>query len=98
MFVVPLFDHLIGSCQEGRWDRQPEGLGGLEVDEYFVPSRLFHGKVTGLRALEDLDCVRSPSFGDVLEAWAERQQRTIHHSFAKLMDRGESHVLSKVSD
>jgi hypothetical protein len=30
-----LLDHLIGSAQQRRWDRQAEGFGGPEVDDQF---------------------------------------------------------------
>jgi hypothetical protein len=43
--VLPqsLLDHLIGAQQQRLWDRQAEGLGGLEVDDQLELRRLLHG-------------------------------------------------------
>src|SRR5207244_3091731 len=47
-------DHLVRPLHQRRRDRQPEGLGGLEVDDQVELGRLLHGQVGGLGALEDL--------------------------------------------
>src|SRR4029077_13098998 len=47
-------DHLVGPLQERGRDRQPEGLGGLEVDEQVVLGGLLDRQIAGLCALEDL--------------------------------------------
>src|SRR5437867_13115446 len=47
-------DHLVCAQQQRLRDREPERLGGLEVDHELELGRLFHRKLTGLRALEDL--------------------------------------------
>src|SRR5262245_21619263 len=49
-----LLDHLIRSGQQRRRDREPHGLRRLEVDDEPELRRLLHGKIAGLRALEDL--------------------------------------------
>jgi hypothetical protein len=51
---VDLLNHLIRPLQERRRDREAERLGGLEVDDQFVLSRLLDGQVGGLGAFEDL--------------------------------------------
>src|SRR5262249_61179780 len=48
---APLLDHLIGSTQQRRRNRESERPGGLEVDHEFVLGRLLHGKIGGLWAL-----------------------------------------------
>ena len=45
-----LLDHLIRPLQERRWDRQAEGLGGLEVDDQLERGGLLDGKIAGFRA------------------------------------------------
>src|SRR6267143_4120921 len=48
------FDHLIRPQQQGRWDRQPKRLRGLEVDDQLEPRRPLDGQVAGLRTLYNL--------------------------------------------
>src|SRR6266568_2082375 len=47
-------DHLVRAQQQRLRDREPKRLGGLEVDHELELGRLFHGKLAGLRAFEDL--------------------------------------------
>ncbi len=49
-----LLDHLICPGQEGRRDREAEGLGGLEVERQLELVWSFNRQIAGLRALEDL--------------------------------------------
>src|SRR5258707_15389820 len=49
----PLFDYLIRPQQERLWDRQAEGLGGLEVDDQLELGGLLDGQVAYLGTLED---------------------------------------------
>ena len=46
-----LFDHMIRSCSRVCGDRQPERLGGLEVDDQFELRRLLKWQVRGFAAL-----------------------------------------------
>jgi hypothetical protein len=39
----PLLDHLVRLQDDGLRNRQPEGFGGLEVDDQFEPRGLFDG-------------------------------------------------------
>jgi hypothetical protein len=50
-FQVDLFNHLIRPLQEGRRDRQAEGLGGLEVDDQLELRGLLDWQVGRLGAL-----------------------------------------------
>src|SRR5262249_803769 len=56
--VVPLLarllDHLVRLKQHQRRDREPEGLGCLQVDHQLRLHRLLHRQVGRLRPLEDL--------------------------------------------
>src|SRR5713101_4410501 len=47
-------DDLIRPPQQRRRDPQPEGLGGLEVDDQLELRRLLDGQVGGLGAFENL--------------------------------------------
>src|SRR5260370_16244550 len=52
--IPGLLNHLIRPLQERRRDRQPEGLGDLEVDHQLELGGLLDGPVAWLRALLDL--------------------------------------------
>jgi hypothetical protein len=47
-------DYLIRQDKEGRRNRDPEGLGSLEVEDQLKPHGLLHGQVGGLGSLLDL--------------------------------------------
>src|SRR5262245_10677027 len=49
-----LVDDLVGSDQNGLWDREPKSLGGFEIDHQLELRGLLDGKLAGLGALEDL--------------------------------------------
>jgi hypothetical protein len=49
---MQLLDHLIGPQQERLWNRETEGLGGLQVDHQLELRRLLDGKVGRLSALQ----------------------------------------------
>src|SRR5262245_2027050 len=57
--LMPSLDDLIRPGQERRWDRQTEGLGGLEVDDELELGRLLDGEVARLSTFEDLVDVAS---------------------------------------
>ena len=48
-----LLDHLVGPPQHRLRDRQPQRLGGLEIDDQLELGGLLDGQVAGLGALED---------------------------------------------
>src|SRR6478752_9011301 len=53
MYGDPSLDHLIRAQQQRLWDREPERPGGLQIDHQLELRWLLHGKLGGLRALED---------------------------------------------
>src|SRR3989344_3901740 len=52
--TAPLTNDFIGAQQQLRRNREAERSGGLEVDHELELGRLFHGKVAGFGALENL--------------------------------------------
>jgi hypothetical protein len=54
LIVVSLLYYLVRPQQQPLRDRQPERLGGLEVDDQFELRRLLDGQVGGLGAFENL--------------------------------------------
>ena len=62
-------DHLVRPRQHRRRDRQPEGLGGLEVDDQLELGRLLDGQIPGLRTLENLVHVGGGTARQVGQIW-----------------------------
>jgi hypothetical protein len=50
----PLFDHLVGDCDQRRWHSEAERLRGLEVDDKFEPGHLLDRNVGRLRPTQNL--------------------------------------------
>ena len=48
-----LFDHFIGSHQQGRWNRKAESLRGSKVDDRFKVDRCLHRKIGRHSALQN---------------------------------------------
>jgi hypothetical protein len=48
------FDDLVGAGEDRGRDRQPEGLGGVEIDNQLEGGRLLDGRSAGLAPAEDL--------------------------------------------
>jgi hypothetical protein len=46
-----LLDHLVGGGQQGFWDGEAEGFGGLEIEDQFELDGLLHRQLGGLLAL-----------------------------------------------
>src|SRR5262249_21832589 len=65
-----LLDDLIGPRKHGRWDRQTERLGSPHVDHQLELGGLLHGKVGGLRPLEDLVDVGRYPLNHGQQAWS----------------------------
>src|SRR5262249_38912179 len=49
-----LLDHLIGQEEQGRGQRQPERLGGLEVDDQLELGGLLHRQLGGVGTFQEL--------------------------------------------
>ena len=51
--IAPLFDHLVGTCEQRRRHGEADRLGGLKVDDELELGRGLHRQVGRLLALED---------------------------------------------
>jgi hypothetical protein len=61
VYPTRLLDHLIGQ-EEQRWrHRDPQYLGGLQVNDQLELRRLLHRQVGGLGTLQDLVHIRRPA-------------------------------------
>jgi hypothetical protein len=64
-----LLDHVVHAPEERLSHRQPDGLGGLEVDRQLVPGRLLYGKLARLCPFQDLVHVGSRPAEHVASAY-----------------------------
>src|SRR5580704_14641845 len=48
-----LFDHLVGSSEQVRWDGEAECLGSFEINDELKLRRLLHRQVAGMLTFED---------------------------------------------
>src|SRR5262249_35166442 len=48
-----LLDHLVGAREQGRWQRNPQRLGGPQIDGQCKLGRLHHRQIDGLGPFED---------------------------------------------
>src|SRR5207249_5010758 len=85
-----LLDHLIGQEQQGWGHRDPERLGGLEVEDQREPRRLLHRQVGGLGALEDLIHIGGGTPERVWHARAIEHEAAVVHVLAQLRQHRES--------
>src|SRR5262245_54253121 len=76
MLAAPLLDHLIGSGEDRRRDGQPEGFGGLEVDDELELGRLLDRQIGGLGTLENLVHVNGSAPVEVKNVRAIRHEAT----------------------
>ena len=60
---APLFDHLVGTSEQRRWDFEVERLGGFQIDHQLVLGRGLYWQVGGFLAFEDAMERRMPSAG-----------------------------------
>src|SRR5215831_1985512 len=74
-----LLDHLVRLQQHARRDREPEGLGRLQVEDELKLHRLLDGQVGGLGAFEELVHIGSGAAEEVTYAWSIGHQ-TVGHS------------------
>src|SRR6266566_696247 len=53
-FALRSLDDLVGTGQHGLRNRQPDRLGGFEIDDQLELRRLLHGQVSRFRTFQDL--------------------------------------------
>src|SRR5262244_657557 len=98
MLDVSLLDHLIGSGEERRRDCEPEGFGGLEVDDELEYGRLLDGEICRFRALQDLVHVASGAPGLLEEVRYIGHQTTLTSVVLVLEHRREPELNRRVQD
>src|SRR6266567_1831082 len=81
------FDDLVGAHEDRLWDRQPERLRGLEIDDQLEGGRLLDRQVGGLGALEDLSRVNAGLAIDSRKAGSIADQAADRGELATLIDR-----------
>jgi hypothetical protein len=84
----PLLDHCVGEHEQGRWDAQPERLGGLHVDDQLDACELLDREVGRPLTLENpagLEADEAVPFG---EASTIGHHAAGHSEVAILIDRG----------
>src|SRR5262249_3272856 len=72
-------EHLVRQEQECRGERDPEGLGGLEVEDQLELRGLLHGQINGRSAFEDFVHVRGSTSMESLEARPIEHEATVLH-------------------
>jgi antitoxin (DNA-binding transcriptional repressor) of toxin-antitoxin stability system len=77
-------DHLIGTAEERLGDRQPEGLGGFEVDDQSERGRVLHGQ------LPQIDKVASRGYHVVMRAVGLKVLKNKLSEYVRLAANGET--------
>src|SRR5262249_52771794 len=80
-------DHLIGLEAQERGDRDPERLGGLEVDDELVAHRLLHREVSRWGAFQDLIHQDGNALPEVRHPRPIAHQSTQLHKGSRPVDR-----------
>src|SRR5882724_8739554 len=81
------FDDLVDAGEDRGRDRQPEGFGGVEIDDQLKPGRLLDRQIGGLGALEDLSGVDADLTNRVGEARAIADQTAGREESTPVSDR-----------
>ena len=69
-------DHFIRPIQNGRWNRDAELLGRLEINDKLEPLGPLYGKVARVRALEDLVYISGRAPEQIWNVYAVRHKTT----------------------
>src|SRR5215469_8468116 len=85
-------DDLVGAGEDRRRDRQAERLRGLQIDNQFEPSRLLHGQVRRLFALQDTSGVSADLSKGEGDTSPVTEQAAGRGKFWPVIDRGDAVV------
>src|SRR5262249_2537123 len=83
-------NHLVREEEQRCRHRDPQCLGGLEVEDQLELHRLLHGQVAWLGPFEDLIDIGGGASGHVRPAWAIRHETTSLDPPPRIVDRWES--------
>src|SRR5438128_9673344 len=83
-----LFDHLVGAAEQRDREREPQGLGGFEIDNQFDFRGLLHREVAWLLAFENSTDVNAHLSIGVYKTGSVAHQAADRGEVSPLVDRG----------
>src|SRR5262249_10290690 len=88
--IAALFDHLVGACQQSRWDVDTKRTCSLQVEGEFEFGRLQYRKIGRLSAFEDAAGIHADLAEDIGKAGSVAHQEAGCCQLANESARGYS--------